>query len=44
MTETKADGGARSINIEHEIDVVPEIVWQTLTDPDEIGRWIPPTG
>ncbi len=41
MTETKADGGTRSINIEHEIDVVPEIVWQTLTDPDEISRWFP---
>ena len=26
MTETKADGGTRSINIQHEIDVVPEIV------------------
>ena len=41
MTETKADGGTRSINIEHEIGVVPEIVWQTLTDPDEISRWFP---
>jgi uncharacterized protein YndB with AHSA1/START domain len=41
MTETKADGGTRSLNIQHEIDVVPEIVWQTLTDPDEISRWFP---
>ena len=41
MTEKKPADDTRSIIIEHEIDAVPEVVWQTLTDPEEISRWFP---
>jgi len=39
--DTKSTNETRSIIIEHEIDVIPEVVWQTLTDPEELSRWFP---
>ena len=41
MTERKTVEETRAIVIEHEVDAAPEVVWQTLTDPQEIGRWFP---
>ena len=41
MSEKEATAETRSIVIEKTIDLPPEIVWQTITDPNEISRWFP---
>jgi len=31
----------RSIEIEHEVSLAPEVVFQAITDPAEVARWFP---